>query len=175
MDKAIITVKDMIHQRGYVISEDDDEEKFIGVNKNNESIVVFTTLVDKFNVDRIKEKIVTLNDIGVNHCIIIYGSSVTSMAKKLVENSIENRFELFTIDELQYNITHHRLVPKHIKLPDKEAIEFKKKYGLKFPVILKIDPVSRFYDFKRGDIIKIVRQDPDQKGCTYITHRIVKG
>ena len=171
MDKAIETVKDMIEQRGYFISEEDDE-KFIAVNENKESIVVFTTLVDKFNVDRIKDKIGILNSIDANHCIVIYGNSVTSMAKKLVENSIEKKFELFTQDELQYNITHHCLVPTHVKLPDMEAKDFKKKYGLKFPTLLKTDPVCRFYNFQRGDIIKIIRKD---SGTTYITHRIVKG
>ena len=172
MDKAIETVKDMIQQRGYLISEEDDE-KFIGVDENKQSIVVFTTLVDKFNVDRIKEKVAILNSINANHCIVIYGNSVTSMAKKLVENSVEKKFELFTQDELQYNITKHRLVPKHIKLNNEDAKDFKKKYGLKFPALLKTDPVCRFYDFQRGDVIKIIRQE--SCGNTYITHRIVKG
>ena len=95
------------------------------------------------------------------------------MAKKLVENSVEKKFELFTQDELQYNITKHRLVPKHIKLNNEDAKDFKKKYGLKFPALLKTDPVCRFYDFQRGDVIKIIRQE--SCGNTYITHRIVKG
>ena len=174
MEKAIETVKDMIKQRGYVITEEDDE-KFIGVDDNKESIVIFTKIVDKFNVDSIKEKIVILNNIKSDHCIIIYGNNVTSMAKKLVENSVEKKFELFTRDELQYNITHHRLVPKHIKLADCDAKEFKKKHGLKFPALLKTDPVCRFYNFQRGDVIKIVRQDNTIGGSFYVTHRIVKG
>lgn len=172
MEKAIETAKDMIQQRGYVICEDDDE-KFIGINKNKQSIVVFTTLIEKVNVDIIKEKTGLLNNMEYNHCIIIYGISVTSMAKKLVENFNDIKFELFTQDELQYNITHHRLVPNHIKLPTLEATEFKKKYGLKFPTILKTDPVCRFYDFQRGDVIKITRCNQDLNN--YITHRIVKG
>ena len=171
MEKAINTVKNMIQQRGYIISQEDDE-KIIASTENLLTIVVFTTLIEKCNVDRIKEKIVLLNDINLNHCIIIYGSSVTSMAKKLVENLVEKKFELFTQDELQYNITHHRLVPKHIKLSDIEGKQFKQKYGLKFPVLLKTDPVSRFYNFQKGDVIKIIRQNNGEN--TYITHRIVK-
>ena len=174
MEKAVNTLKNMITQRGYDIKSFDDE-KFIGENERGESIVVFTTLVDKFNVDRFKEKIAVLNSINKNHCIVIYNDSVTSIAKKVVENSVDKKFELFTIDELQYNITTHRLVPLHIKLSEKEASIFKKKYGLKFPVILTTDPISRFYNFQRGDVIKIIRKD---KSCSdsqsFITHRIVR-
>lgn len=165
MDKSIETLKNMILQRGYTISEE-DEDKIIGINENNEFIAVFTTVVDKFNVDRIKEKTAMLNTLNINHCIIIY-HNVTSIAKKLIENSIEKKFELFTYNELQYNITQHRLVPTHIRLSDIETKEFKNKYGVKFPNILSTDPVSRFYNFQKGDVIKIIRNG-------YITHRIVK-
>ena len=170
MEKAIQTVKDMIEQRGYIISNE-DEKKIIGIDKNQETIVVFKTLIDKCNVDRMKEITVTMNDIKSNHCIIIY-STVTSMAKKIVETSTEKKFELFTVDSLQFNITKHRLVPKHIRLSDTEAKSFKNKYGLNCETIKTDDPVSLFYYFKKGDIIKIIREDD---GKEYITYRIVKG
>lgn len=172
MERALNTVRNMLEQREYTIRQV-DEEKFIGTNEENKSIVVFTTLIEKFNVDRIKEKIVILNAINENHCIVIYNDSITSIAKKSIENSIDKKFELFTLDELQYNITTHRLVPKHVKLSDKEATVFKKRYGVKFPVILTTDPVSRFYNFQRGDIIKIIRKD-SSTDFPFITHRIVK-
>ena len=79
----------MIEQRGYIISNE-DEKKIIGIDKNQETIVVFKTLIDKCNVDRMKEITVTMNDIKSNHCIIIY-STVTSMAKKIVETSTEKK------------------------------------------------------------------------------------
>ena len=103
------------------------------------------------------------------HCIIIYSGSSTPMATKLADSSVEIEIELFTEAELQYNITKHRLVPLHRKLPDEEAEQFKKTYGLKFPVILRTDPISRFYHYKRGDVIKIER-----KGG-FISYRIVRG
>ena len=170
MQKVIETAKDMIQQRGYVLCDEDDE-KIIGIDENKENIVVFKTLIDKCNVDRIKEITVIMNNINSNHCIIIY-SSVTSMAKKIVETSSEKKFELFTYDSLQFNITKHRLVPKHIKLSEIDAKSFKNKYGLNFETIKTDDPVSLFYNFKKGDIIKIIREDD---GKQYITYRIVKG
>lgn len=171
METAIKTVLEMLVQRGYEITNN-DEDNIIGINSEGKQIVIFTIPVSKFNVDRVKEYVSLLYKINIHHCIVIYSDTVTSMAKKLVTNSLDIEMEIFTLSELQYNITKHRLVPQHIKLPDDEAKEFKKKYGVKFPTILKTDPVSRFYNFQRGDIIKIVRK---VDGNDFTTHRLVKG
>ena len=171
MNNCLITIMDMIKQRGYNIVKNDDE-KITWINNNEENIVVFKTIINKFNVDNIKQTVFILNNIKINHCIVIYLDSITSMAKKLIESSVDIKFELFTCEELQYNITKHRLVPKHIKLNEEECKEFKSKHGVNFSILLTSDPVSRFFNFQRGDIIKIIRTDND---TSYITHRIVKG
>jgi len=168
MEKAIQTVTEMITQREYKITEK-DSDKIIGVNSKGDRIIAFTNIISKFNNDRVKEYVSVLYKMGMNHCIAIYSDSITPMAKKFIKDSLDIKIELFCQDELQFNITKHRLVPPHIKLTDEEGKQFKKKYGLKHPVILTSDPVARFYNFKRGDIIKIVRPGG------YITYRIVKG
>lgn len=171
MDTAIKTVTEMITQRGYKI-QDTDEEKIIGVNSNDEKIVVFKNNVIKFNIDLVKEYISILSKMGIKHCIIIYTYCVTPLTKKLVENSVDIKIELFTCEELQYNITKHRLVPKHTRIQPKEAESFKKKYGLKFKAILITDPVTRFYNYKIGDVIQVTRVNNEG---TYVSYRIVKG
>jgi DNA-directed RNA polymerase I, II, and III subunit RPABC1 len=177
IEKALETLREMITQRGYKIEDNEEDNQTYMIcsrvnNKKNERIVIFTNPIAKFNVDRVKEFVSVLNEIHISHCIVVYTDSVTSMAQKIIENTVEFQIELFTIGELQYNLTKHILVPKHICLNDEEAKEFRKKYGLRFPVILKTDPVCKFYNFKRGDVIKIVR---NSDGNEYITHRIVKG
>jgi DNA-directed RNA polymerase I, II, and III subunit RPABC1 len=172
MDIALKIVSEMITQREYKITEDDDD-KLIGTNSEGEQVVVFKQPVLKFNVDRVKEYISLLHKMKMNHCIVIYTDSVTSMTKKLVANSIDIKIELFTQEELQYNITKHRLVPEHIRLPPGEAKEFKEKFGLRHPAILRTDPISRFFAYKRGDVIKITRKTG--RGDPFITYRIVKG
>ena len=170
-DFAIETVSEMIVQRGYSITETDDD-RIIATNAKDEQIVVFTQPVVKFNVDRIKECISILDKMKQKHCIIIYTDRVTAPTKKLVNNSVDIKIEIFTQAELQYNITKHRLVPKHERLPTKEAKEFKKTFGVKFAAILLTDPIARFYNYQRGDVIKITRKS--DRGV-YITYRIVKG
>jgi DNA-directed RNA polymerase I, II, and III subunit RPABC1 len=169
MEKEIETIKDILNKRSFKITEE-DEKKIIGIN-SGKYICVLKDVIDKFNVDRIKDITNTLNKINCNHCIIIYSDSVTSMAKKFIETSTEKKFELFKQDELKYNITQHILVPEHIKLSntDIEMIELKKKIRIQdLPILLQNDPICRFHAFNRGDIIKIIRK----KDCS-ISYRIV--
>jgi DNA-directed RNA polymerase I, II, and III subunit RPABC1 len=172
MDIALKTVSEMINQREYKITEDDDD-KLIGTNEKGEQVVVFKQPVIKFNVDRIKEYINILHKMNMNHCIVIYTDSVTSMTKKLVLNSVDIKIELFTQDELQYNVTKHRLVPEHIRLSTDESKLFIEKFGLKHPVILITDPIARFFAYNRSDVIKIIRSTGG--GGRFVTYRIVKG
>ena len=78
------------------------------------------------------------------------------------------RVELFALEDLQYNITKHRLQPKFECLSDKDADDFKKKYGVKFGTLRLDRPIACFYDYKRGDVIRIIRSDG------YISYRIVR-
>jgi DNA-directed RNA polymerase subunit H (RpoH/RPB5) len=184
MDKAIQTVTEMITQREYLISSE-DEEKIIAKNKSNDHILAYKTPIGKFNVERFKEyisKLETLNnesdDRKYIHVILIYTDCITPTGKRMVAESNDIIFELFSIGELQFNITKHRLVPLHQRLEESESKEFKEKYGLKYQSILISDPISRFYFYKRGDVIKIYRPRKKNKHFNQgfiISYRIVKG
>jgi DNA-directed RNA polymerase I, II, and III subunit RPABC1 len=169
--KAYDICIEMFKQRGYEIVEQDDE-RILAIKEDGNQICAFISKnMTKFNVDRIQEYISMLKKMDIWHCLIVYKDSATPIAKKVVEDSKEIIIELFNEDELQYNITKHYLVPLHelfLKRKTKECEEFKKKYSDKFPVILKSDPVARFYFYDKGDIIKITRKNG------YVTFRIVK-
>lgn len=169
MEKAFQICIEMFIQRGYNISETEEFNKIIAIKSDGSQVCSFMSYHSKFNVTCIQNYISIMHDMNINHIIIIYKNSVTPMAKKIVESSQDIIVELFSEDEMQYNITKHRLVPTHQKLPDNEAEQFKKEFGIRLPVILKTDPVARFYAYKRGDVIKIIRNNG------YITYRIVKG
>ena len=167
MDENVhTTCVEMLQQRGYEITKD-DEEMFIG-KKGSSSIVVFYNTNPKFNVERLQEYISLMEDMSIHHAIVVYKDSVTPVAKKVISELQGMVVELFEEKSLRYNITKHRLVPKHILLSKSECVAFKQKYGLKIPVILTTDPVCRFYNFQRGDIVKIHRLDD------YVSFRIVK-
>ena len=109
---------------------------------------------EKINIDTAKKYIAsTQTDI-----IIVY-DQITGTARKLFNFVNDRNIELFTYDELNYNITKHHLVPKHTKLSPEERSSFVSTYGENIPIIKKTDPISRYWCFKTGDIIKIDRND----------------
>lgn len=161
MEKAYETCLEMFEERGYSIVEKDSEQ-ILALKKNGKQVCAFIANTPKFNVERIQEYISIMKQMDVWHAIIIYKDNATPVAKKVIEESNQILIELFDESEMQYNITKHYLVPKHELAHEKgtkSAKDFKSKYGDKFPFILKTDPISRFYGFNTGDIIKVTRKN----------------
>jgi len=151
-------------------NEENDEiiEPFcIRGRKGNDVILCFLSNEDKLNIQGIKDRISVMNREGSKRCVIVYRSSVTSSAKKSLE-TLEYDFELFSMNELQINITKHRLVPRHTIVTDSEKEELDSKYKGKLPSILQNDAVCRYYAFQKGDYVRITRKN----GA--IIYRVVK-
>lgn len=181
---ALQVVKEMLSQRLYSnIEEGEDDGMTIlkAVKTNGDDIIVFFTDIEKFNTECGQYFTKKVNSLELKHCIIVYKNTITSSAKKMLENipvikkiidvstKEENIiFELFVYKELQFNITTHVLQPRFDLLSNSESNKFKKKYGNKFPKILTTDPISKFYRFTPGQVVKITRKNG------YVTYRIVK-
>ncbi len=163
-------ILEMLSQRGYTNIEENRERQEILASSSNGTVCVFLTVITKLNVAEIQNRISDLQDRDIHHGIIIYSGTPTPTVKNVVSRSsaIGITIELFHSDDLQFNITKHRLVPKHVLLSKEEATEFKATYGTSIPFLLRSDPVCRFYDFSKGDIVKIIRKD------NFVTYRIVK-
>lgn len=170
MKKAYEICLEMIEQRKYTILDRDDE-RILAQKTNNEPMCVFFATASKFNVESIQEYILMMKKMNLFHSIIVYKDNVTPVAKKIIDETKEFKIELFHVDELQFNITKHYLVPKHemhCKKGTKNCIKFKKMHSDNFPILLRNDPISRFYDYEKGDVIKITDSDG------YVSFRIVK-
>ncbi len=82
------------------------------------------------------------------------------MSIKLVKTKIE--------------ISKHILVPKHVKLSDKEKKEVLEKFNStlrELPKILKDDPAVINLNAVPGDVIKIMRQSPTSGDAVF--YRVV--
>lgn len=109
----------------------------------------------KESIEKINKEILPNNP---NSIIFIFRSKPSSGILNLLN---ENSCEYFFIENLQFNITKHRLVSKHSLLTNEETTELLNKYNIKsnqLPVILKSDPVIKYYNFPHGGICKIVRE-----------------
>ena len=166
MERVYQICLELFEERDYYILEKDDEQ-ILAIKKDGKQVCAFISKNTKFNVEKIQEYIVLMKQMDISHSIIIYKDNATPVAKKIIDESPDMLIELFQEEELQYNITKHYLVPKH-EQGSKEYKEFKTKYGDKFPILLRSDPVSRFCGFKKGDIIKVTRRGGN------IMYRIVK-
>ena len=149
--KVINVCKEMFSIREYVIFEEGEWYLKAKTNKNL-NIFLYIITSNKLNIDIINYYYSILITSNIKHAILIYQNTVTPSVKKVLEN-VNINIELFCIDELQYNIINHILVPEHIK------IDNRKRNDKKYPVLKRNDAVSRFMGFKHGDIIKINRKD----------------
>lgn len=175
--QALKVLSELITDRDYIIDyikninddekNEDDYSFCLKAHKNFDSILCFLNDDEKLNIQGIKDKISIMNKENSNKCIIVYKSNVTSSAKKSLE-TLEYELELFAIHELQLNITKHRLVAKHIRVTTEEKEELDKNYKGKLPILLSSDPISRYYGFKKGEYIRIIRKDGS------IMYRVVK-
>ena len=173
------TMFEMLTQRGYkVVSECED---FMFAKRSmTDCIVVFFEKMSGLTTDRVYKLLVKTREQGCNHCIIVYKDSVTTYVKNLIGNDVFDKpktssatdnisIEIFDENELRINITRHRLQPKEfVQLSTTEVAAFKKLYGTKIPIFSTSDPIVRFYNYKKGDIIALTRADGTK------TYRIVK-
>lgn len=166
----LTVVKEMMVQRNfkeYKVRED----YIMGVNDHGEYIYI-KIFDGKFELnvvrDFIKNKF-TINSNGyialsksqksVVQLIIISKTFQNSHVKEFME--VSKHIQLIKSDFFNINIT--KKAPYHHKV-DGKIIKNKKE----LPAIKEEDPNCIFYNFKKGDVIRVVRSDGD------ICYRIVK-
>lgn len=113
---------------------------------------------------------------NLTNVIVVVQGACSSSVKKSIDTVDENRisWEIMAEDDLIINVTKHVLVPEHIKLSKEEGDELLKKYKVKktqLPRMLLDDPISKYYGFRRGDIVKIIRKS--ETAGRYVTYRAV--
>jgi DNA-directed RNA polymerase subunit H (RpoH/RPB5) len=159
-ERAFDICLEMLEQRNYeLVSVDKENLNITALKTNNEQISVYFNNAPKFDTKSMKEIIFLMEEEGIDHSIVIYKDNITAATANVLSQTIDLRIELFAEENLQINITKHVLQPQFSKLSDEENIEFKEKFGTKFPILRYDKPISRFYDFSKGDVIQIERLD----------------
>lgn len=168
MDKINVArsnVQAMLSHRGFQV-EDEDSFVFRHSSEEEKKIKVFFCLYSKLNIERIKAYIQELETSQIRHCVIVFDDVITSSCKKILEYMVRFTFETFHLNEMQYDLTKHVLYNVHEKLTPRELENV--QCSKKFPILLKSDPVCRFFHFQRGDVIRVRRHDG------VIIYRVVK-
>lgn len=72
--------------------------------------------------------------------------------------------------QTSFDVAQHVLVPKHVKLTEKEKKEVLAQFNVsihQLPRILITDPALRRLDVKLGDVIKVVKKSPTAGEVVY--------
>ena len=157
---ALRVLREMLAQRG--LDEQRLEHTRLGIvlttSSNLKAIFVHSRL---FNAGLIMNLFGWCREQAVTHVMVIHSGSATHATKRIIDHNAGGILtELFTYSELQINITQHSLVPVHRRLSLAEQHELSGRFATKhFPSLLALDPISRFYNFRVGDVIEITRND----------------
>lgn len=98
-------------------------------------------------------------------------------AKEIADFNGQNKdYQVFQLADLQFNISQHMLVPKHVLIQDPADISVimlnhSVKSKTQFPLILRSDPMARFLFAKPGNLIKVSRVS--QTACHHDVFRCV--
>lgn len=183
--KCLLTVLQMLDDRNYEVETSDNLKKednkndskkkddfdqmldrqivltaYHRTNKKLRTAVIFPS-EPKLGVALAREYIKFLEEDKVTDCIVVTQEGVTTFALPHL-NAMNVQFQVFTYLQLENNLTHHAMFPKHTEIIDpveKEA--FFKKYKCdktKYPIYNIRDFVCQYYNYKIGALIRIERR-----------------
>lgn len=167
---------EMLKNRGYVdikVESQQNEYSIIATagsfcsdgNAQGQKIIVYFPNEEKIGIKLVNYYDEKMLESSIYRCILIIKGSITSFAKdeiiKISQRDSEQIFiEIFTQDNLIIDIIKHKLIPKHSKLNKDEINVLLNKYSIKetqLPKMLITDPVSRYYGYRKLDVIKVDR------------------
>jgi len=132
----------------------------------NPEVKVICDVTNKFKWAEIKKTLdIDTENLGdLKLIILIVNSQLNNAEQKKLEADLKVDYQIFQLRELQFNISHHRLVPKHELMTDEaEITKVLDRYQVKknqLPLILKSDPMARYLNAKVGNLIKVTRVSP---------------
>jgi DNA-directed RNA polymerase subunit H (RpoH/RPB5) len=139
---------EMLTTRGHRVTEIKEDLLFAKTIDDGNVIVKYFPK-QKFSMALLSALLEEYEGVNFSEFIII----CESVMKKNFDKAKENGFEIFTEDELQFNILKHFLQPKFKRL---ENFPISKTY---LPQMKQSDAVAKFLNFKEGDVIQIETTD----------------
>lgn len=164
---AKLTQIEMVRDRGFLIP---NNELNITTNLKKAKDVIFNNVyisnyndasdndeslyVHYYNSKRPIKDIEAFVEEGVYHSrnMLIGIDKFDKAQTKIIGQLGLKPLELFTIEDLLYNVTHNVYVPKHEKMRDINFVRIDE-----LPQLLMSDPIVRYYGWIIGDIIRVYR------------------
>jgi len=193
------TCLEIAHDRGYVLNESYSDIKLadfkhmissnisIDIICNNNRYYPNRVLYVKFILGlRIKPSsikdiyddiLANLNDLDEMELMIVVKGKPNNSILKLQKDKAYSNIQIFWCKQLQFNVTKHECVPNHRKLTPDESSEILSTYSItnrfQLPILLRDDVISKYYNYKSGDIIEITNTHTSQNS-KYKFYRCVR-
>ena len=185
------TCLELVKDRGFPINEDytklSENDLNYMINNNNIDIIsksdnrgvyirfLITQRVKPSLIKEVLDEIIAeIGDTELEIIIVLKVKPNNSILKLVKEYQ---NVQIMWLKQLQFNPTKHSIVPKHTKLTCDEADNIIKQYDLssrfQLPLLLKDDIISRYYNFKTGDVIMITNTISTQNS-NYKFYRCVR-
>ena len=192
---SFMTITELLQDRNAVSAEELEYLRSFSENElaalNNRSIfnvdigsrIRILYYLNKFKMADFKPHLEKAMDFDV--CILIVGEKLTTTNLKSIMSARmlamdpagtvpADNLHIFELAEVLINITKHVLVPKHEIISDENIInDIVKQYNLRsrhqLPLILKTDPIARYFGMRPGQLAKITRISPS--AAEYISYR----
>jgi len=172
------TIKDMLSYRGFIIKKLPIEYKSSVRVSNKKEIVEIRYLVSDSRINT--KKITTTIDSIWNNLkksdkskevtiiLVINETKLTPSVEAIVQN-LNNKYniyiQVFSIKNLLFDITKHKMCPKHIRIQKSEyqhfIIDFLDSHHIAsldcLPKIKEYAPVAKYLGLRKGDLCKIIR------------------
>lgn len=143
--------------------------------KSTERILIHWISSPKLSSPECTSLMALMKELDIHNAIVIIEDSVTPHVKNTLRLAKRKGdiIEVFTLEELQFNVSKHYLVPKHMICSREEKRRVKKMYGDNFPEIRPSDPQMRYLGARKGQLIKIIRPSIVLEGEETISYREV--
>ncbi len=146
------TINEMLTDRGCTMK---NEDIFIKDNKEIHIKILDQKKIGKKEILTIIEE---MEQEHYNHLILVIPQKLTPLAIQELKDIKDKEIEVFLYKELSFNITKHYTQPKITLLSTEEKKNLIKEIKpSQLPILLKSDPIARYYNAKTGMIFKFER------------------
>jgi len=141
----------------------DDKLDILSNNKNGRVLYIHFINTPKVKFAQITATIKYCEELNIDFDLVFVLKPKPNSGIRKLEIRGQNNIQIFWCKQIQFNITKHSLVPIHRCLTEEEKEGILEKYEIlyksQFPIISQQDPIVRWYNYKKGDIIRISRKD----------------
>lgn len=144
------TLKEMMEDRGFDLQNN-------YATKNDKIIHIKILDQKKIGKREIINIIQEMEEEEQSHLILVIPQKLTPLAIQELK-MCDKEIEVFLYKELVFNITKHYTQPKiHLLSSEEKKSLIKDIKASQLPILLKTDPVARYYNAKPGMIFKFER------------------